>query len=92
MTVDINRQQYEETLLQQALFNLRSCNTEEECKKVQYEFWKNGIGNTRLVTNLAIYKGYLLNGSSKEELEECIRVLKIPKKYAKAVVDQTTGR
>ena len=82
---DIYKAQYEETLLRQALFELRSAKTVEEVKSIQYEFWKRGIGNTNLVTNLAIYKEYQLNGSDKETLKQCVKTFKIPAKYVKEV-------
>lgn len=82
---NIYQTQYEESLLRQALFELRSAKTIEEVKNVQYEFWKRGIGNTNLVTHLAIYKKYQLNGSDKETLKQCVKMFKIPTKYVKEI-------
>ena len=73
----------DETYIQQACFELRSCTEPEKCSEIQYKYWRDNLGNTRLITRLAIYRENVLKGTDNKELEQLVKAYKIPKKYLK---------
>lgn len=66
---------------------IKNAKSKEELKQISYDFFINTdikITDNNLIDKLCIYKECLLDNASKEELKECIKILKLPKDIIKS--------
>ena len=65
---------------------IKNATNKEELHKISYDFFINTdikITDNNLIDKLCVYKECLLDNASKEELNQCIKFLKIPKNIIK---------
>lgn len=67
---------------------IKNATTKEELKQISYDFMKNEpyqvmSKECNLIDGLCVYKECLLDNAGKKELEQCIKVLKLPKSIVK---------
>lgn len=65
---------------------IKNAKSKEELRQISYDFFINTdikITDNNLIDKLCIYKECLLDNASKEELKQCIKVLKLPTKLIK---------
>ena len=69
---------------------IKNAKTKEELKQISYDFMKNEpykimSKESNLIDGLCIYKECLLNNADKNKLNQCIKVLKLPKNLIKEI-------
>lgn len=65
---------------------IKNAKSKEELRQISYDFFISTdikITDNNLIDKLCIYKECLLDNASKEELKQCIKVLKLPTKLIK---------
>lgn len=65
---------------------IKNAKSKEELRQISYDFFIKTdikITDNNLIDKLCIYKECLLDNASKEELKQCIKVLKLPTKLIK---------
>lgn len=65
---------------------IKNAKSKEELSQISYDFFIKTdikITDNNLIDKLCIYKECLLDNASKEELKQCIKVLKLPTKLIK---------
>lgn len=76
--------------MKQYIEKIKNAKTKEELHQISYDFLKNteytifSKENT-LIDHLCVYKECLLENASKKDLEDCIKVFKLPKKLVKEI-------
>ena len=67
---------------------IKNAKSKEELQQISYDFFINTdikITDNNLIDKLCVYKECLLDNASKEELKQCIKVLKIPTDMIKSL-------
>ena len=75
--------------MKQYIERIKKAQTKEELKQISYDFTKNTSyqvmsKEANLIDGLCVYKECLLDNASKEELNQCIKMLRLPKDIVKS--------